>query len=135
MDDASLEEIIVRDFIPSMDEAYIYASWRNSSYYSSAEPIPLPARQFFRKKTYEIKEILSKPEASIKIACFKKTISVIAGYCVSRNTHLDFIYVKFDYRNKGVATLLMAKYIETVSKELTKDGKAIIEKKNLKVAE
>src|ERR1700680_1993246 len=99
--------IILRDFNQDQDQAYIYASWRNSSFYSSDVTQKINPNVYFNRKTKQIKEILSK--ASIKIACFEDTPSVIVGYCVHTGTHLDFIYVKSDYRNKGVGTMLMPK--------------------------
>jgi GNAT superfamily N-acetyltransferase len=130
MDESSLD-IVIRDFDPDIDQAYIYASWRNSSYYSSINPNEsIPPKAFFSFKTAAIKKTLK--EAEIRIACLKEAPAVIIGYSVITNKHLDFVYVKSDYRNQGIGTLLVPKDIETVTSELTKIGKVIALKKNLK---
>ncbi len=131
MDEAGLEEqiVILRDFDLIQDEAYIYASWRNSSYYSAlVRPIIAP-QSYFRLKTRQIRNILET--AQVKIACFKDTPIVIAGYCVYTGDHLDWIFVKPDYRLKGIGALLFPKNIKTVTNDLTKIGQVLVDKKKL----
>lgn len=130
MDEVS---IVTRAFIPADDEACIYATWRNSSFYLSAKPISQSSTKFFSEKNREIKQIL--PLAKVKIACLSDSKETIVGYSVSRGTHLDWIYVKPDYRMQGVATLLLPKEIKTVTPDLTKIGIKIVNKKNLKIAD
>jgi ribosomal protein S18 acetylase RimI-like enzyme len=55
---------------------------------------------------------------------------VIIGYSVFTNTHLDWIYVKDDYRRNGIGSILCPKSIQTYPKEQTKIGFAILNKKN-----
>lgn len=122
--------VIIREYDPS-DEAYIYSAWRNNSYYSAVKKPEGAPSAFFTRQSQKIKKILEK--ALIKIACFQDTPTVIVGYSVSTGTNLDWIFVKPDYRLKGIGKLLMPKDIKTVSKEdLTKIGRNIVEKKNLK---
>lgn len=132
MDETDLEpiEIIIRPFDMQKDQAFIYSSWRNS-YYSLAEDPNINSNTWFRKKSEEIKATL--PVALVRVACYKDSHRTIVGYSVSTGTHLDFIYVKADFRKTGIGTLLMPKNIETVTSDLTKDGKVLAEKKNLKV--
>ncbi len=133
MDEPSIDEvkIILRDFDQEQDQAMIYSTWRNSLFYSSSEQIYDSPQTFFRKQTHKIKPILKN--ALIKIACFEDTPSVIVGYCVTSANHVYFIYVKTDFRKKGIATMLFPKTIETATKDLTKIGKILAEKKNLRV--
>lgn len=125
--------VIIRPFIPHEDEAMIYASWRNSSFYSAFEKPKEKPTNYFRQQTAKIKEILKS--ADVKIACLQDAPMVIVGYSVSRGTHLDWIFVKVDYRNKGIGALLFAKNIQTVTNHITKIGAILVKKKNLKIGE
>lgn len=121
--------IVVRPFNPDRDEAMVYSTWRNSSFYSAMNrPTGTPSK-YFHDKTREIKKILTT--AQVRIACFQDDPLVIVGYCVFTGNHLDWIYVKEDFRKKGIGTLLMPKQIETVPCDLTKTGKVLADKKNL----
>lgn len=128
--DESLE-IIIRDFNPETDSGMVYSSWRNGSFYGR-EQDEEPAT-FFRKKTKEIKEILRN--AAVRVACIKSEPDIIIGYSVFTGTHLDWIFVKINYRRQGIATLLFPKTTETVTSDVTKIGDAIIQKKKLKIKE
>lgn len=122
--------IILRPFVPELDQAIVYATWRNAAFYGSIKEPTLPAIRFFKTKTVEIKHIIKKSE--ITVACFEDDEDMIIGYSVYADTHLHFIYVKADYRGKGIGKLLMPKNIETVSSDLTKIGATLVDKKKLK---
>ena len=124
-------DVIPRDYIPEEDEAYIFSSWRNSSYYSALQkPKGLP-ETFFSKQSQKIANILKN--AKVRIACLDESPKTIIGYSVSTGKHLDWIYVKSDYRKVGIGKILMPKDIETFTDQLTKIGDAIVKKKNLKI--
>src|SRR4051812_8226329 len=118
-----MDELVVslRDFNEEQDKAYVYASWRNNSYYSAFKKPEIKPSDYFSWKTKKIKSIILL--ADIKVACFQDTPEVIVGYSVSLNKHLYWILVKADYRGKGIGKMLFPKDIETVSDELTKIGK------------
>lgn len=51
------------------------------------------------------------------------------GYLVATGTHLDWVYVKEDFRGKGVARLLwQRKGIETVTTDVTRTGAVLVQK-------
>jgi hypothetical protein len=125
--------IVIREFDKEKDEAFIYSSWRNSAYYLCEKARQEPAPQFFRRLTDIIKSILKV--AKVRIACFQESPEVIVGYAISTGTHLNWIYVKEDFRERGIATLLFPDSTETVTDHLTKQGNKIVEKKNLKTKE
>jgi hypothetical protein len=138
MDEASLNtpynvNVVVRSYVPRLDQPIIYSTWRNGSFYSASKPVKGPAKLFFKSQTQIISHILEK--ADIKVACLEDDPTMIIGYVVSTGNHLNYIYIKKDYRNKGIGTLLMPKNIETVSNDLTKTGQALVTKKNLKTKE
>jgi GNAT superfamily N-acetyltransferase len=59
----------------------------------------------------------------------------LVGYSVITGKHLDWVYVKADYRKQGIARLLVPQWIETVTSDMTKIGKAIREAKQLSLKE
>ena len=117
--------VIIRKFDPEHDIGMLLATWRNSLWYDSPrEDNWERASKFFREVTKKIKNLLKDPQTSVKIACLKEDPTFIVGYAVLNQTNLDWVYVKIDYRGRGVASLL-TKGFETVSEPLTKIGKAI----------
>lgn len=122
--------VILRDFQPEIDNACLYSTWRNAAAFSGLKD-PKNLKSFFREKNALIRDTLKS--AIVKIACLEYDPLTIIGYSVATGTHLDFIYVKIEYRNKGIGRLLMPKNIQTVTPDLTKIGAAIVKKKNLKI--
>lgn len=140
MDESSVEpmKIILRQFHPELDEACVYATWRNSAFFgiprrtSEAKQLAEKSRiTFFKGMTREIRETLK--HAVVRIACDANKPTFIVGWSCATGTHLDWIYVKVEYRNQGIAKMLMPKDIETVTNRITKIGEVIIEKKKLKI--
>ncbi len=135
MDESSVKPmtVVIREYSPDMDNPCIYATWRNSSHFSSTVPRGTnESKIFFRAQTQKIKDILRK--ASVKIACGGDDPTFIVGYSVVTQKHLNWIYVKVDYRNRGIGTMLMPKDIETVTDCLTKIGTIIAKKKGYALA-
>ncbi len=130
MDESSIAEvrIILRDFNPDTDTPMIFATWRNSAFYGVPRRTN-DAKAFFKHKTKEIKEILKT--ATVRMACHEEDPMTIVGYSVVTGNHLDWIYVKVDYRMKGIGSLLMPKNIETVTDYVTTIGDEILKKKNI----
>lgn len=124
-------KVIIRDFSQDQDQAFIYATWRLSSYYSNLKPHTMQAKDYFSFKTAEIKELIKK--AQVRIACLSDSPITIIGYSVSHGEHLYFVYVKEQYRKQGIGNLLLPKDIKTVSDDLTVIGAVIADKKKLKL--
>jgi GNAT superfamily N-acetyltransferase len=122
-------KVIIRPYRDPHDNACIYSTWRNQAYYSSLER-PLGSPQvFFKRVSMIIFNILK--EAKVRIACLQEDPNTIIGYSVSTGDHLNWIYVKEPYRNKGIASLLWPTEIKTVTCYLTKIGAKIADKKKL----
>lgn len=122
--------VVIRSFNPEMDQACVYSTWRNSAYYGVPHRTN-PAKPFFKQMTRFIAETLLS--ATVRVACLEDDPRTIVGYSVSTGNHLDWIYVKVDFRGKGIGTLLVPKNIETYTDRITKIGEKIVEKKNLKL--
>lgn len=132
----TMEDVMVagRDYMPGVDDAFIYSTWRNGLYYGHLSKSDLPpAEEFFAAQTRKIKDFLNY--ASIRMACIKDAPDVILGYAVfTGDLHLEWIFVKQQFRGKGIGNFLTVK-MKSVSPELTKTGAAIVKKKNLVIKE
>lgn len=122
--------VVLRLFDQELDQAFIYSSWRNSAFYLSVPAIEESAADFFKNQNAKIKLILR--HAQVRIGCLQDCPYVIVGYCVSTGRRLDWIYVKEDYRMRGIGSFLLPKGIETFPDPMTKIGEAILKKKKLK---
>lgn len=135
MDEIDSLNIISRHFKAFSDQAFVYATWRNSVFYSKpTADRTRPKRQGykeaneeFKRLTHEIKQILDN--ATVIVACLEESPDVIVGYVVFTRSNLDWVYVKEDYRKQGVASLLIPKHIITVSPPQTKIGLSILRKR------
>lgn len=136
MDDNAVEkavemavEIVLRP-ITEWDYGFIYSSWRKSSFYFSQKQHHLTdPHSFFTEKTMQIKECLRTQQGAI--ACFSDDAETIVGYSIYSPTHLYWIYVKAEFRHRGIGTLLVPKAITTYTDDMTKIGAAIVKKKKL----
>lgn len=97
---------IVRPYNQSTDDPFIYHSWFTSQRYGS-ERREAKQSGWFKKKCESIKAILSN--AKTFIACLENDHDLILGYVVFDQGECKQMYVKKDYRNVGVESLLMSK--------------------------
>ncbi len=123
--------VTLRKYDPETDEGFIYSSWRNGLYYHTEPRNKGNADRFFREASQQIRRTLKA--ASVSIACLQDSPVVIVGYLVLTGTHLDWIYVKEDFRTRGIGRLLCARQgIETVTSDVTRTGSILVEKFKLK---
>jgi hypothetical protein len=122
--------VVIRSFDPEEDSKLIFSSWRKSVWFDTHENNQIDFA-FFRKKTKEIKNILNDSNTIVKIACDKNKPDQIVGYSVMTNNSIEFVYIKFDYRKEGIATLL-TKGFKTIAKPSTKIGASIAKNHGLK---
>lgn len=129
MDEVGSVNVILRPFDPPMDQPFIYASWRNSATYSVPRGTFKLSKEDFRRMTGRIREMLK--DAHVRIACLEEDPQTIIGYSVTNGAHLNWIYVKVEYRKKGIGALLFPKNVTTVTNHLTKIGRVIAQEKGL----
>lgn len=132
--------VVIREYLPEQDRAFIYSSWRNSAFYLASvkteqERFQKDPKAFFREQTALIRDVLDK--AIVKIACVQDAREIILGYAVARGSHLDWVYVKLEFRGRGIGQALTNNLpeIQTVTPHLTTIGAIIVEKKKLKIKE
>jgi ribosomal protein S18 acetylase RimI-like enzyme len=124
--------VILRDIQPT-DHALIFSSWRNALWFAEKRP-DNEADKFYAMTSKSIRKLLDNKENHVKIACLQEDPDEIIGYAVLNKSHLHFVYVKVDYRKKGIGSLL-TKGFETVTRPQTRIGKVLVEKKKLVIKE
>lgn len=110
----------------------LFATWRNALWFDTEDKDESKNHKFFRDCTRLIKSLLANADTKARIACLVEDPNLILGASVINKDNLIWVYVKADYRSRGIATLL-AKGIKTVSNPSTRIGKAIVKNKELKV--
>lgn len=122
--------VVIRKFDPRTDSAMVFTTWRNSAYYGASPDRREGGATWFRRKTNEITQILW--DAKVRIACLSDAHDVIIGYSVTTGKHLNWVYVKPDYRERGIGSLLVPADVESYPEETTKIGRAILAAKKNK---
>jgi len=130
-DDATT--VVIRAYNPASDAPLVFASWRNALWFDKHTNEALDPK-FYRLKTKEIKAFLSAPGVSVRIACLQDNPDQIVGYAALSNLTIEFVYTKQDYRNLGIATLLV-KGFHDVATPSTKIGASIAKNHKLKIKE
>lgn len=131
MPEESTEELaVVTRAYDDLDAPCLFSTWRNNLWFDIQRD-ENHADQFYKAANRHIKYILGEPDTKVRIACLKEDPDIILGYSVINKTNLEWVYVKEDYRNKGIATLL-TKQAKTISIPATRLGEKIAKQKNLK---
>jgi hypothetical protein len=129
MDLDQKQVVITRSYDPQVDNPFIFSTWRNSVWFDTHKDDEVD-HVSFRVMTKEIRRVLEKQNAEVRIACLKEDPTHLIGYGVLDNGTIEFVYIKIDYRNQGVATLL-TKGFHDIAKPKTRLGAIIAKKKNL----
>ncbi len=123
------EQVKLRVFKDS-DSGLIYSSWPKGVYYSGIHPITIEKNLWFKQSYRYVQDSLAHDH--ILIACLVSDPEIILGYAVFKGTTLEWVYVKKDYRHRGIARLLMGTGIERINiNHLTHLGKALLPKLKL----
>lgn len=131
MDESSVEYelcVVKRGILPA-DLPFIYSTWRNQCFYGAPSPITQSPKIFFKRQTERITEILDR--ATTSVACLESDPDLVIGYSVFAGTHLYWVYVKKDYRNKGIGTLLCPKDIKSATLGQTELGNDLANKRGI----
>ena len=131
-EEPEVSTVILREYDKERDAPMVYATWRNSLWFDTADRDESQNHRFFRECTRTIKDILSNPHIKVQIACLSDDPNLILGVSVMDKTNLIWVYVKGDYRARGIARLL-CKGFTSVANPSTRIGKAIVKNKELKI--
>lgn len=118
-------KVILRDFDAVNDQAFLFASWRNALWYDDDDRQEGDSDRFYKQATASIRLLLDNPKTKVRVACLKDNPGLIIGYSVITELCLHFVYVKADYRNKRIGSLLVPRAVDKCSPVLTKIGRAI----------
>lgn len=116
------------------DHPFIYATWRNSLWYDNPRPAS-EAENFFKQTSRRIRKLVNNPENHIQVAVLKDDPNLILGYAITSmedGINLEWVYVKADYRKKGIGGLV-AGHFNTISQPETKIGCAIALNKKISI--
>lgn len=133
MENPKIASVILRKYEEGRDAALVYSTWRNSLWYDKKLE-QARADAFYRFMNKKIKKILSNPKTEVKVACLSDDPDLIIGYSVMTGSIIEWVYVKKDYRTKGVGRLL-TKGFTLVAFPETRIGSSIVKLKSLKIKE
>ena len=121
-------QIIVTSVSPT-DYPFIYSTWLKGQYYDVKESLRPDQKEYWDRQAAEITKLLKNSEATIHVARDSGDALWIAGYSISLGSTLHWIYVRKDYRRRGIANLLLAGSPITHVANLTTIGAEISDKK------
>lgn len=129
--------VVIRPYKPYLgpDNAMIYSTWISALWYALPENTDTDSKVshvFYKEKAKRIRQLLASKEVVTRIACLGDDPDLMIGYSVVRNKNVEFVYVKIDYRRRGIGKLLTM-WFETVSNPQTRMGKKLVKKMNLKI--
>jgi hypothetical protein len=131
-EEPEVSTVRLREFDRETDSPMLFSTWRNALWFDKEDRDETKNHAFFRSCTRLIKMIISNPATQVRVACLSDDLNLILGVAVVNKDNLIWVYVKADYRGRGIATLL-AKGTNTVANPSTRVGKAIVKEKGLKV--
>lgn len=130
--------ISIRRALPT-DFEFIFSNWLRGARFGNSIPkecnqMPsfyerVPSDLFFSEYTKIIQSILDLPGIQIDVASDSQNPLWTAGFSVFREPVLYWVFVKNDFRGRGIARLLLDRKKITTAFSTTKPGYAISQKK------
>lgn len=100
-------QVMLRHFNRETDQHFVYASWSTGVFFSRAKNLKGKKKQAYFKALYEHLAPFMEQPGSITIACLAQAPNTILGFMVRDQYTLHWVYVKMDYRNQRIATLMV----------------------------
>lgn len=124
-----LSLIAVRDYLPDLDENFLYSTALSGLYYGDSWFSKIKKAIFITHYRNILKHILAKPSTTVKVACIASDPNEIKGYVILVNNAqaVMWVFVKKDWRNNGIAKALIPDTVVEVT-NLTKLGEILLKK-------
>lgn len=124
--------IVVRDYCLN-DRNFVLATWLRGLYYGDSWFSQIPKGIFMENHHKALEKVLNSSSTKIKVACLKDDLDTILGYSVyhvsgDEMVALDWVFVKSNWRNIGVATSLIPAKTQAYT-QITKAGASIVKVK------
>jgi GNAT superfamily N-acetyltransferase len=123
-------EVIIRPFMES-DRNFILATWLRGQRYGNLYFSEIPQDLYFREYAAVIARTMALPGLEIIVACDTVDPRWIWGFAAVKDDTLYWVHVKTDYREKGIAKLLLAGRSIKTAKAFTRIGRSIAAKHGL----
>lgn len=111
--------------------SFILATWLKGNYYGNSFFRQMPQDLYFKKYAEIIEKVIDLETTEVRIACDDDNPSWLVGYSILVGPRLYWVHVKRDFRERGIAKLLLAGALIDEVKGTSKIGRAISEKKGL----
>lgn len=116
-----------------LDKHFILSAWLKGQRYGNLAFEVMSPEPYYELFSKYIGQLLISPHVECTIACGENDPTWIVGFAVTQGPGIHWIFVKTDYRKKGIARLMLKnKPISTVY-SITKVGYAIALAKSLSV--
>ncbi len=130
------EEIVIRQYEPQSDKAFIASSWLKSYKGESSFAAGIPTALFFQMHGELVNRILDKHSTVTLVAACKEDRDVIIGYAVYEKigSHevIHYVYVKRAFNGLGICKMLLDCRTKIVySSHMTKSGKGVADKRGI----
>lgn len=112
------------------DKGFIMQRWLMGQYYGCSYFEHIQADLYYKYYTRVIKDILSNPEVKATVACDEQNPEWILGFAIFDDS-IYWVHVKRDFRQRGIAKLLLKDHDFKVVKSTTRIGHAITKHKGL----
>lgn len=118
-------KVVLRPYNDVMDRNFIISTWLKGQRFGNYHYSDVPQDIYFKEYGAVIECIMNIPGLEIKIACDELRPDWIGGFAVMKDDVLYWIYTRSDFRNRGIAKLLVSdRKIKTVQ-ALTRIGRSI----------
>ena len=102
----------------SLPEAYrnmIYSKWLRSLRYGNDYFKLIDSASYYSSYQKYIELLLSKPNCTVRLAVLSDNHDVVLGFCVHRDTVLDYCHVQKDFRKQGIGMSLLPPAFDTIT--------------------
>lgn len=105
-DDAYVITTYLGRVLPHAYRNMLFSKWlRSLRYGNDAFGMILP-KAYFSYHHLLIEALLEKPGTAVRIAALSDNLDVVLGFCVFRESVIDYVYVNRDMRRQGIGTAL-----------------------------